>query len=478
MAAEDQHGRAAGAGARESAARNEGLRRKLGHVRPPGPGVMTPAKALALALPKAAEEGFSLTLVQRGIEERRHLLPAALLEWLSGFAEGGGDGGDGGSGGEAGENSPEDDGAHTPLILALERSDGLRAYALPDPQLTAALIEVQTLGTVLPRPAEPRPPTLTDGAMCAPFIERVLEKFEIALAAQTLPYWAGGYRVGERISSLRHLEMMLEEIPHRLYSMEMDLGEGAKRGRLVLVFADLAAPPEAAGPEGADWHALFTSQVLESRAELVAVLGRIGMPIRALRALKAGDMLKMPIGVIGAVALEEPSGRVLARCRLGQKGGQKALRIEPPDAHEANAAAPAEGRGFGAGGQMADASAMGLDALAGGPAAENAGMIGGGVMGGGMADAGLADAGPAGQGLAGAGASPLDMQGRAPGGDLPQPDASASADLPPLGDALASGDLPPLGDIASAGAQGGGGDLPPLGEMGELPPLGDLPAEG
>ncbi len=535
MTAENRHEGAAAAGGPEGGARNAGLRRKLGVVRPPEAGAMTPARALALALPKVADEGFALPAVMRGIEEVRRLAPAALLEWLAAFARrGGGEG----AGGAEGEGPPAEDGAPedpasdaaadpgagasggasgeaapaglSPLILALEREDGLRAYALPDPQFVAALIEVQTLGTVLPRPAEPRPPTITDGAMCAPFIEGVLERFERALASQTLPYWAGGYFVGAQVRSLRHLEMMLEDIPYRLYALEADLGDGAKLGRIVLVFPDVAAPPETRRGEGPGWQALFTGQVLRSRARLEAVLRRIEMPLAEVRRLKVGDVLKMPMNVIGEVELVEPSGRLLARCRLGQKGGQKALRLRAPGAEAPDGGAhPEEGQGFSAGSAGAagapqgDAGAMGLDMLAGEGAPLPGGPPPGGALPGGVlpaepppggALAGGALAGGALPGGAGPGEGGLPDPPPAPvsmamGGDLPPseapvaPAASLGGDVPAsAGLAEGGGDLPPPGDLPPLGEPLG--DLPPLGEQGAaenpLPPsdAGDLPLPG
>ncbi len=436
---------------------NGALRRKLGAMRPPGLGEMTPAKALRQLLPRVAEERFGLavSVVEAG-EDRRvaaEHLPARLCAEAE-EAGGGADGSDGGGADRAAESGS--------LLLALDREGGARAFAVPDAQLLAALIEVQTLGRVLPVAALPRPPTPTDAAMCRDFIDLLLQRLEGALARPDPPFWVTGYGAGPQIENLRLLEMMLGEIPYRLFSLVIDIDGGAKTGRLQLAFPALSPPGAQAGCTVPDrsWRDIFTEQVMHSRARLDAVLHRLHLPLAELRGLKAGDLLPVPLSAVGNVVLECGARQDVALARLGQKGGLRAVRLKSEIAAEAAAA--------GAWPETSPAAAS-PPAGAPGPSDDMGDMI--------AARAGKGASPPGGNmpgGATGMPAAPGMATGPSePGADdlpapSPLPAASPLPDPLPLSDGGApampatetKGSLPPLPPLADAGAAMHTGDLP------------------
>ncbi len=106
------------------------LRRKAGTGRAPSDGVgMTPAKALRLAVSKAAEVELGLAVRALSIKEEQLNQPQ-LLDALDGDA----------------------------LLLMLEGPHDARGVAIFDIQALSALIEVQTLGNVIASEAAKRRP--------------------------------------------------------------------------------------------------------------------------------------------------------------------------------------------------------------------------------------------------------------------------------------------------------------------------------
>jgi len=272
---------------------------------------MTPAKALRLALSKAAQDELSLALRVQGVAESRVNQPG-LLAALS------------------------DD----LLLLLLEGPQGGLGIAALDIQAMAALIEVQTMGQVLKSPATPRRATATDSAMCEPLLGRALQEFEGHLAGSAAERWAAGFRFGERIENVRLLGLRIEETDYRLFRISLDMADGAKRGDLLLALpADGCAQRKDGADGGHSWAQMLQKTVQASHAELLAVLHRMQVPLADATAYKTGDLVPVPQSAIAEVQLEGADGRIVGRARLGQQNGYRALRITDGT----SADAPAEG---------------------------------------------------------------------------------------------------------------------------------------
>jgi len=276
------------------------LQRKAGA----GPGEsdtpgMTPAKALRLALSKAAQDELGLALRVQGVAETRVNQPG-LLDALS------------------------DD----LLLLLLEGPQGGLGVAALDIQALAALIEVQTMGQVLKSPATQRRATATDSAMCEPLLGRALQDFEEHLAGSAAERWAAGFRFGERIKNVRLLGLRIEETDYRLFRIALDMADGAKQGELLLA---LPADGYVRKKNGVDsehgWAQMLQKTVQASHVELLAVLHRMQVPLADATAYKAGDLVPVPQSAIAEVQLEGTDGRIVGHARLGQQNGYRALRI-------------------------------------------------------------------------------------------------------------------------------------------------------
>ncbi len=280
-----------------------GIRRKIGMVPPPaGRGA---EGAWPLALTRGAEEGAGLALgVLRVTGSRAGL--AEVLERLPPMSLMG-------------------------LCAGPKGAGGLIALC---PEVLAAVVERQTLGQVLPRPAAPRRPTRTDAAIAGGVIDGALTALEAALEEEADRIWAGGFRLSSVVEEVRALGLLLEEGDYRLLIAEVSLGGGAKAGTVLLALpaAGRGEPPKKAGA-GAEaaaamvWQAGLAEQVMGAEAALQAVLGRVTLTLAEVMALAPGEVLRLGGAALDRVDVEGGDGLRLAGGRLGQNRGMRAVRL-------------------------------------------------------------------------------------------------------------------------------------------------------
>jgi flagellar motor switch protein FliM len=367
------------------------MQRKAGAGRPPPEiGAPTAARILRTALMQAGEDVAALSIVAGKPDESRTTLDRVV----EGIAD-------------------------TMLMALIEGPEGRYGLVLVDPETLAALIEMQTTGRVVARPAVARPPTRTDAIMCADFIDRVLELLEARSQEADIDIAPalGGFRYALALSESRAIPMTLDDVPYRRFHIPLDLGRGAKQGTLDLILPFDAAPSTHAAATTAD-PAVFTEALAEAvsrtEAHLRGTLYRQDMALSEVAALAVGSIIPIPREALGQVAIEDIEGHIVMHGRLGMSDGHRAIRIGPVD-----------------GGDVADDLAPGAVTPASLPAA----------------------------------APTLDL---APGLD-PSPEVSELPDM---------GDLPDLGDLGGGNASGDPGDLgalPELPDIGDFPDLPDLP---
>ena len=281
--------------------RPSALRRKAGAGRPP-PEIGQPnlARILRLALAQAAQDVAGLTLVAGQVEEGRTTLAATA----GGLSE-------------------------TALLALLEGPDSRYGLAVLDADFVAALVEMQTTGRVVPRPADARAPTRTDAVMCADMIDRLLEIVETRTEAAALPEAGAlaGYRFALALADPRAVAMTLADLPYRLLSVPADLGGGAKSGRIDIILPAEMRPKGRAAGTGSGFARALAAQVMESGVELNATLFRLEMTLAEVSALTPGQIIPVPARALGAIGIEDLDGTRIGRGRLGQSNGHRAVRI-------------------------------------------------------------------------------------------------------------------------------------------------------
>lgn len=261
---------------------------------------MSSAKALRLALARAADTLFDLALTVATVEQQ----PATLGQLDAALHEDG-------------------------LILLLDGSGGARGAVCLDQQMMAALIEVQTTGRVRKGTAQPRPATRTDAAMMAPLVDALMAGIDAEMGAEVDGYQPRGLGFGDRVEDLRSLALTLDAPDYDHFRVTVDLGPGAKTGQLDLLLPVRAEPRTT--PAAARRHARDTAEmgdvVLGAPVVLDAVLARLTLPLREACAFEAGQILPLDHETLTATRLVATGGHLVAEARLGQVNGWRALRL-------------------------------------------------------------------------------------------------------------------------------------------------------
>lgn len=276
------------------------LRRMTGAGRPP-PEIasLTPEKALRLAFGRAGRALPALALRLTGFAMERTTaagLAAALPD--------------------------------LPLLLLLCRhGEGAAGAAVLDAGLRSALVEVETTGALGRGPAADRPATRIDAVLAAGFLDGALAVFDDLAADLSIAPAVTGFRLGEVLSSPRALPLVLADIPYRLFRLEFDLGEGARQGRLLLAMPELGSVPKRDAAPGLSGD--LAAAVMAAPAELRVVLVRLRLPLERVTAWQPGEVIDLPREALDAATIEDITGEVVGRGRLGRQGGHRAVRLQP-----------------------------------------------------------------------------------------------------------------------------------------------------
>lgn len=260
---------------------------------------MSPERALRVALERCASGDLGFMLSVTGVETRQE--PSETLA----------------------ADLPD-----PALILLLDGPDGVPGAMVLDLQMTAALVEAQTMGRVSNRPAALRAPTRTDAAIAVPLVDGVFARLVSLLDGEGAG--VAVYRYGAMIEDGRTLTLALGTGEYRLMRASIELGPD-RAGEAVIALPVPPAGPQAAGggdarPRPEDSKQLRDS-LLGAPARLEAVLCRLTLPLAQMRMLRVGDTVPLPAGVLRRTRLESAPNRLVARAVLGQMRGQRALRL-------------------------------------------------------------------------------------------------------------------------------------------------------
>ncbi|TNJ43916.1 FliM/FliN family flagellar motor C-terminal domain-containing protein [Phaeobacter sp. B1627] len=342
------------------------------------------------------------------------------------------------------------------LLVVLDCPQGRIGAATLDAAAVTALIQQQTMGSVLGMNSDERIYTPTDAAMVAEFLEKLFGKVSALLKDQTDLRIFEGYRFGAQVEDVRTLVLGMEAEDYRVINLNVDLDSGKMQGEICLVLPEPSVDQydEADAVRGPR----LGSSVGSMRAELSAVLCKMRIPLRQFAALKKGELLHLDQAYLYETDMVAINGQTIAKGRLGQKKGARAVRLNEA---RTNVMAIEEGvfsesLGQGHAPALEDNSlglsiaAQGLqepgDAL-GGFDADMGGMMGGGDLG---SDLGGGDLGG-------------DFGGGLEGGDMPMGDFGGMAELPDL----------PMNDLGDFNPDAAAAEISELAGLGsELPETG------
>jgi flagellar motor switch/type III secretory pathway protein FliN len=237
------------------------------------------------------------------------------------------------------------------LLLLFDGPNSRRAAVVCSSTLVGALIQQQTMGKVLKDDGgQARSMTGTDAAVCAPFLDGLLER------AATLPETdedrtlLAGYRFGARAEDARLLHLAMEAPHYQVIHLELDIDRGNRQGQIVLCLPvpDQADTAEDQLQDGDQPKA--RSENLKTRLadtvpllpiELSLVLATLKMPLSKIGALQVGDLLDIKHGCFDAVEIRTIQGCKVGKGTLGQLDGYRAVRIAQPEGgHDQRRSAP------------------------------------------------------------------------------------------------------------------------------------------
>lgn len=228
------------------------------------------------------------------------------------------------------------------LMLLLDGPAGLVGVAMLEPVLVAGFIQQQTMAKVKPAPENEtlRPPTATDAALCAPFVESLMSRAALLPEVPRERDLLKGYRFGVWASLPRQVSLALEASSFEVIEMTLDLAAGTRTGKLVLILPEPVAAPQEAATENAEEApapiaaTTLDQHVMELHADLTIALTRMKMPIQAVTQMKVGDVLDINVSSMAQALVIDAQGRALTRGTLGQIDGMRALQVEQQKADQ------------------------------------------------------------------------------------------------------------------------------------------------
>lgn len=218
---------------------------------------------------------------------------------------------------------------HKDLLVLLDGPDGAVGLASVDRQVLTGVVEVQTIQQVTQMPVEEdRLLTQTDAAMLAPLLDGALGRLADTLTDHPLHAQLCGYRFGAMIEDSRGAGLLLDAAAYRSFRADIDLALGRRRGVLTIFLPEIKPKRSASGAcEGIGPHEERLSRV---PARLTATLAKVTMPLGRAEALKPGDMINLSPDALDKVEVVAGRGQLVARGRLGQLNGLRAVRLHWP----------------------------------------------------------------------------------------------------------------------------------------------------
>ena len=226
------------------------------------------------------------------------------------------------------------------LMLLLDGPAGCVGAAVMDTALVGALIQQQTIGTVLPDTGPNRRMTRTDAAICAPLIDMLVARCAPILDSARDCALIEGFEFGAKAEDARTLAIALDAADYIAIALTVDIARGVRQGEIKLILPSLRSrermnpqpttdQTEQEGTRKAD----LTKQVMGLNADLRMIVCTLSVPLNKLRALKVGDDLALPPGAFPNVQITTSTGRILGRGVVGHVDGVRAVKPSRPPLH-------------------------------------------------------------------------------------------------------------------------------------------------
>ncbi len=234
-------------------------------------------------------------------------------------------------------------GLPTPSVLGILEVDGVSNAAAfhMDSELVSHVVDLSLGGDPSIDSSYPdRMPTSIDLAMCGRFANAILKAFGKAVGTVCRGKSLGVMRC-ERFETTPQMATIAPERSEVIIiNQRVEVGESTRNG-----FFELVLPLSVIDPIKIDlmqhfgspsalnsniWEASLRRSLMQAEVDLDAVIDTQRVPLDTLAGLRVGDTLELNIGAADEVALRirtNLGSTVLSRCRLGAKGGSKAVKL-------------------------------------------------------------------------------------------------------------------------------------------------------
>ncbi|WP_424976103.1 FliM/FliN family flagellar motor C-terminal domain-containing protein [Dinoroseobacter sp. S124A] len=230
--------------------------------------------------------------------------------------------------------------AEAGLIIPCPAPDEAEGYLALSPGGLTALVEKTTTGRISDGEGEPRSASTIDRLLCHGFLERFLEAWRELMEGSAHEAWLADFAPADCMIPPEIIGMSAVDVPYKIHTIEAKF-DGS---RAVTFWAALPqARPQAGGvavPEETergveDWAKDWRAAVLESPAELEAVLCKLELTLDEVRRWAVGDQVPIPASALSSVTIGRRNGPCVATARLGQARGVRALRLNEISAQRA-----------------------------------------------------------------------------------------------------------------------------------------------
>lgn len=214
------------------------------------------------------------------------------------------------------------------LVIGLRdgANAGLTGLFLIDKALRSALVEMQTMGRLMPAGDEDRAITRTDAVLSLPFASQLLaELAEVEFGARGVD--PAGFDLGP-IEDMRTAGLVMMQGLYRVWRVTIQVGGGDRQGEVLIAMRLAPSVTDAAPATDQVWTKALHAALDDAPADLDAVLARMTLPMSKIEEFEVGQIVPLAGATVGSLSLVGPDGQVVTQARLGQIAGKRAVRLE------------------------------------------------------------------------------------------------------------------------------------------------------
>jgi len=198
---------------------------------------------------------------------------------------------------------------------------GLTGLFLIDPPLRSTILEMLTMGRLLPPSENQRAVTRTDAVMTIPFADELLKELgRVGFGGEDLD--PAAYDIGP-LDDLRTAGLVMTQGTYRCWRITVQLGGADAQGEMMIALRQDTEEPVQDVLASPDWSARLRGALEDAPAEMDAVLAQLTLPIAKIEDFAVGDVLHLAGTTVGSVTLCAADGDVIAQARLGQVAGKR-----------------------------------------------------------------------------------------------------------------------------------------------------------